>query len=132
MGRLMMQAKVQGMNEYNASEGATEALNAEMALADAIRNDASTNDSYWNAGYEKVIGSARASLRLSAQRQLSGRDLPAVLLLQQAGHSIMAANLTRRVLTVFHTTITQRCCMKAKECKPLLRHAALMATVSLL
>lgn len=53
MGRLIMQAKVQGMNEYNASEGAQLALESEKALAEAIRDDASTNRDYWDAGYEK-------------------------------------------------------------------------------
>lgn len=53
MGRLIMQAKVQGMNEYNASEGAQEALAAEKALVENIRNDTSLNQDYWDAGYEK-------------------------------------------------------------------------------
>ena len=53
MGRLIMQAKVQGMNEYNASEGAQEALAAEKALVDGIRDDTSLNQDYWDAGYEK-------------------------------------------------------------------------------
>ncbi len=53
MGRLIMQAKVQGMNEYNASDGAQEALAAEKALVDGIRDDTSLNQDYWDAGYEK-------------------------------------------------------------------------------
>lgn len=53
MGRLIMQAKVQGMNDYNASEGAQEALAAEKALVDNIRADTSLNQDYWDAGYEK-------------------------------------------------------------------------------
>lgn len=53
MGRLIMQAKVQGMNEYNASEGAQEALAAEKALVDGIRDDTSLNQDYWDAGYKK-------------------------------------------------------------------------------
>ena len=53
MGRLIMQAKVQGMNEYNASDGAQEALAAEKALVAGIRDDASLNADYWDAGYEK-------------------------------------------------------------------------------
>lgn len=53
MGRLIMQAKVQGMNEYNASEGAQLALESELALAAAIRDDASSNQAYWDAGYRK-------------------------------------------------------------------------------
>ena len=53
MGKLIMQAKVQGMNEYNASEGAQLALESEMALVETIRNDAVLNQNYWDAGYEK-------------------------------------------------------------------------------
>ena len=53
MGRLIMQAKVKGMNEYNASEGAQLALESERALAEAIRDDTATNQDYWDAGYEK-------------------------------------------------------------------------------
>jgi len=51
MGQLIMQAKVQGMNEYNASEGAQLALAAEKALVGAIRDDTELNQEYWDAGY---------------------------------------------------------------------------------
>lgn len=53
MGRILMQAKVKGMNEYNASDGAQEALAAEKALVDGIRADAAMNEDYWDAGYER-------------------------------------------------------------------------------
>lgn len=53
MGRLIMEAKVKGMSEYNASEGAQLALESEKALVDAIRDDTSTNQNYWDAGYER-------------------------------------------------------------------------------
>ena len=53
MGRLLMEAKIQGMNEYNASEGAQLALQAELTLAEAIRENAQTDDAYWDAGYRK-------------------------------------------------------------------------------
>ena len=53
MGRLIMEAKVHGMNEYNASDGAQLALEAEKTLVDAIRDDTSLNQDYWDAGYEK-------------------------------------------------------------------------------
>ena len=52
-GRMLMEAKVRGMNEYNASEGAQLMLEYEMALAETIREDASTNSAYWDAGYRK-------------------------------------------------------------------------------
>lgn len=53
MGRLIMEAKVQGMNEYNASDGAQLALESEKALIESIRSDTSLNSDYWDAGYEK-------------------------------------------------------------------------------
>ena len=52
MGRLIMQARAQGMNEYNASEGAQEALEAEKALVEGIRGDTALRNDYWDAGYE--------------------------------------------------------------------------------
>ena len=55
MGRLIMEAKVQGMNEYNASDGAQLALESEKALVSAIRNDTGLNQDYWDAGYEKGL-----------------------------------------------------------------------------
>ena len=53
MGRLIMQAKIDGMGEYNKSEGAQLALESELALAEAIRENAQTDDAYWDAGYRK-------------------------------------------------------------------------------
>lgn len=53
MGELIMRAKVQGMNKYNASEGAQLALESELSLAAAIREDAASNSAYYNAGLRK-------------------------------------------------------------------------------
>lgn len=52
-GRMLMEAKVHGMNEYNASEGAQLMVQYEKELAAAIRDDAASNDAYWDAGYRK-------------------------------------------------------------------------------
>lgn len=52
MGRIIMEAKVQGMNEYNASEGAQLALESEKALVAGIRADTGLKSDYWDAGYE--------------------------------------------------------------------------------
>ena len=52
-GRMLMAAKVRGMNEYNASEGAQLMVEYELALAGEIRGDTATNDAYWDAGYRK-------------------------------------------------------------------------------
>lgn len=53
MGELLMRAKVQGMNAYNASDGARLALESELSLASSIREDAASNQAYWDAGYRK-------------------------------------------------------------------------------
>lgn len=53
MGRIIMQAKIDGMNAYNASEGAQEALQMELDLAEAVRNDTATDQAFWDAGYRK-------------------------------------------------------------------------------
>ena len=51
MGRIIMQAKIRGMNEYNANEGKDEVLAQELALIEGVRTDTSLNENYWNAGY---------------------------------------------------------------------------------
>lgn len=53
MGEIIARAKIQGQNEYNASEGAQLALESERTLAETIRDDSATNQNYWDAGYEK-------------------------------------------------------------------------------
>lgn len=52
MGRIIMEAKVHGMNEYNDSEGAQLALESEKALIAGIRADTGLKSDYWDAGYE--------------------------------------------------------------------------------
>ena len=52
MGRLIMEAKVQAQNEYNASEGAQLLKESEQTLIQSVREDTATNDAYYNAGYE--------------------------------------------------------------------------------
>ena len=52
-GRMLMEAKVRGMNEYNSSEGAQLMVSYEMSMAEAIRDDTASNDAYWDAGYRK-------------------------------------------------------------------------------
>lgn len=53
-GRMLMEAKVKGMNEYNASTGAQLALKSELALAAGIRDDTRTNEAFYDAGYRKA------------------------------------------------------------------------------
>lgn len=51
MGRILMQAKIAGMNEYNANEGKDEELAQELSLIESVRDDATLNSAYWDAGY---------------------------------------------------------------------------------
>ena len=77
MGKLIMQAKVQGMNEYNASDGAQLALESEMSLVTAIRNDTGLNQDYWDAGYEKgqeFTKGLAAARKANYQAALSASD----------------------------------------------------------
>nr|DAZ70461.1 MAG TPA: tail tape measure protein [Caudoviricetes sp.] len=91
MGRLIMQAKTQGMNEYNASEGAQLALESEKTLAEAIRNDASTNQDYWDAGYEKgnwfTKGLAASIGNRSWDYESKGASSPSRLLADYNSHA---------------------------------------------
>lgn len=51
MGRILMKAKIDGMNEYNANEGKDEELAQELSLIESVRDDTTLNNSYWDAGY---------------------------------------------------------------------------------
>ncbi len=51
MGRILMKAKIDGMNEYNANEGKDEELAQELRLIESVRDDTALNNSYWDAGY---------------------------------------------------------------------------------
>ena len=53
MGKLLAEAQVMAQNEYNASDGAQLALQAQLELADQIREDATSNSAFWDAGYRK-------------------------------------------------------------------------------
>ncbi len=53
MGALLAEAQVIAMNEYNASDGARLALESELALAGAIRDDTASDAAYYDAGYRK-------------------------------------------------------------------------------
>ena len=63
MGRIIMQAKIDGMNEYNANEGKDEVLAQELALIGGVRSDTALNDAYWDAGY--TLGQAFSQGRLA-------------------------------------------------------------------
>lgn len=74
-GRMLMEAKVRGMGEYNDSEGAQLMLEFEKTMAENIRNDAATNDAYWDAGYQmgQVYSKGFAAGRLATPEvEISG------------------------------------------------------------
>ena len=74
-GRMLMEAKVRGMGEYNASEGAQLMLEYEKTMAETIRNDAATNDAYWDAAYHmgQVYSKGLAAGRLATPEvEISG------------------------------------------------------------
>ena len=66
MGRILMEAQIKGMGEYNDSEGAQLKLQSERQLIENVRDDAGLHSSYWDAGYtlgkefEKGLAAARA------------------------------------------------------------------------
>ena len=67
MGRIIMQAKIRGMGEYNANEGRDEELAQELALIEGVREDAALNDAYWDAGY--TLGQAFSKGRLAGMKE---------------------------------------------------------------
>ena len=89
MGRIIMKAKIDGMNQYNANEGKDEVLAQELSLMDSVREDTSLNDSDWDAGYTLGLsfskgraagmmgsGSGETSASASPSRMLQGVTLP--------------------------------------------------------
>ena len=52
MGEILKRAQIQGMNEYNASEGAQLELESQKSLIGTIRDDSSLNNDYWQTGYD--------------------------------------------------------------------------------
>ena len=51
-GEMLAAAKVQAINEYNASEGAQLMVQSELSLIETVRNDTAANNAYWDAGYQ--------------------------------------------------------------------------------
>lgn len=76
MGRIIMQAKIDGMNEYNENEGADEVLQQELDLIEGVRANTSLNDAYWDAGYQlgQSLSMGRAAGLASNQETESGAD----------------------------------------------------------
>lgn len=52
MGRLIMQAQVKGMSDYNESKGAIEMREMQSRLIQGVQEDSAASEDMWNAGYE--------------------------------------------------------------------------------
>lgn len=52
-GRIIAEAQILAQGEYMASDGAQQLVEYEKSLATAVREDAASNDAYWDAGYRK-------------------------------------------------------------------------------
>ena len=72
MGRIIMQAKINGMNEYNANEGKDEVLAQELALIEGVREDTALGDAYWDAGY--TLGQEFSKGRAAGMSGGAGED----------------------------------------------------------
>lgn len=73
MGRIIMEAQIRGMNEYNASEGAQLALEAELALYDGVRSDTTGLEDAWNRGWRIAQEESKGYLAgLSGSRAVKG------------------------------------------------------------
>ena len=51
-GEMLAAAKVQAINEYNASDGAQLMVQSELSLIETVRNDMSVQSAYWDASYQ--------------------------------------------------------------------------------
>ena len=73
MGEVIMRAKIQAQNEYNASDGAKLMLESERSLIQSVRDDTALNDDYCMAGY--TLGQEFSKGRAAAMSNSS--ELPA-------------------------------------------------------
>lgn len=87
MGKLLMEAKIQGMNEYNSHEGADEALAQELSLIKAVQENTAADRAMWDAGRRR--GEAYSKGMLSAIKggylAMDGEDLAAAWEENQGG-----------------------------------------------
>ncbi len=84
-GRMLAEAKVQGMNEYNASEGAQLMVEYEIALANGIRDDTASNQAYWDAGYRKQQEYTKGLMAARQSQMGQGYEIPEEILASMPG-----------------------------------------------
>lgn len=67
-GELLMKARLEGINKYNASEGAQLQLESELSIIKGVRENAALQEEYWNTGlimgkeFERGIADARSGI----------------------------------------------------------------------
>lgn len=76
MGRIIMEAKIRGMDEYNASDGAQLLLESERQLIAGVREDAALNSDYWDAGYKLGQEFSKGRIAGMADGLRPGAELP--------------------------------------------------------
>ena len=100
MGRIIMQAQVKGMSDYNESEGATAMREMQLALVQGVQEDSAANEAMWNAGYELgeqySKGVQAALLSAVSSGSLTLRDI-AVTPENTSGITTSAAAYAKRV-----------------------------------
>lgn len=69
MGALLAEAQIKGENEYKASDGYQLQLQADLDLAQNIRQDTVLQNEYWNAGY--VMGQEFSKGRMAGVNSVS-------------------------------------------------------------
>lgn len=77
-GRLLAEARVLAQGEYNASEGAQLMVEYETQLAASIRDNAATNEAYWDAGHRKGQEYSKGLAAAMTEIQVTGPQIVAM------------------------------------------------------
>ena len=77
-GRLLAEARVMAQLEYNTSEGAQLMVEYETQLAAWIRDNAATNDAYWDAGHRKGQEYGKGLAAAMTEIQVTGPQIVAI------------------------------------------------------
>ena len=77
-GRLLAEARVLAQLEYNTSEGAQLMVAYETQLAAWIRDNAATNDAYWDAGHRKGQEYGKGLAAAMTEIQVTGPQIVAI------------------------------------------------------
>lgn len=100
MGRIIMQAKIKGMGEYNANEGKDEVLAQELALIEGVRNDSVLNNGYWDAGY--MLGQEFSKGRAAAMQEINAAAVPSYMIETSSDYDPARAFLGDEIMGYSH------------------------------